>query len=392
MANKYVLINGKSKSIIPSVDYVDERIKEIIDALGLEMNDIHFDKEFEIKILRNEDIEINPYQVKTNTQQHFVSNVQLKSFSDRVTKAQLYEEIDNIKKEDKDYLDGIIKQLTHNPNIINTLKLINEALNDIEDKDTLSVLLNAYVTYSDLDAHENLKGMHLTDNERKALNVLVSIIKDGGIDWNDKSLLVIKNKPSSFIANGGDCDTLQGQNAEYLYNGVYDIVLNDLEEKITNTSDLYYKLKYEYNYVFLKNSIISIPSGITIDRASELAVSYNNRLYIKSCLSSIISSTLILVNNIYIEDIVFNNCEINIGSNIIFKNCTFTYCTLKFNESREVRLTDSTLRICSISYNNIMNCIIINNIVENCNKSSSSKLGALEYIGGNNIIHDNLYI
>lgn len=392
MSNKYRLINGNVKAIVPSVDYVDERIKEIKDALGIETSGVHFDVESDIEILKNEDIHIKPHQVETNSQQKFVSNAQMKSFSDRVTKTQFYKEIDSVRKEEKEYIDTIIKEISHNPEIIRALKLISEALNRVEDKDALSVLLNAYVTYSDLDAHENMKGMHLSENERKALNILVSIIKDGGIDWNGDSLLPIKNIPSSFKANGGNCDTVQGKNAETLYNGAYDWVLDDAEIKLLNSSDLYYKVRDEYNYVFLKKSIISIPFGITIDRASELAVSCNNRLHIKSCLSSIISSTLNLVNNICIEGIVFDNCEITIGSNVTFKDCTFTYCTLKFDESREVRLVDSTLRVCTISYDNIMNCIIKNNIVENCSKPLSSRLGALDYIGGNNIIYDNLYV
>lgn len=392
MSNKYRLINGNVKAIVPSVDYVDERIKEIKDALGIETNGVHFDVESDIEVLKNEDIRIKPHQVETNSQQKFVSNAQMKSFSDRVTKTQFYKEIDSVRKEEKEYIDTIIKEISHSPEIIRALKLISEALNRVEDKDALSVLLNAYVTYSDLDAHENMKGMHLSENERKALNILVSIIKDGGIDWNGDSLLPIKNIPSSFKANGGNCDTVQGKNAETLYNGVYDWILDDEEIKLLNSSDLYYKLRDEYNYIFLKKSIISIPFGITIDRASELAVSYNNRLHIKSCLSSIISSTLNLVNNICIEGIVFDNCEITIGSNVTFKDCTFTYCTLKFDESREVRLVDSILRVCTVSYDNIMYCIIKNNIVETCSKSLGSKLRALDYIGGNNIIHDNLYV
>ena len=188
MSNKYRLINGNVKALVPSVDYVDERIKEIKDALGIATNGVHFDAESDIEILKNEDIHIKPHQVETNSQQKFVSNAQMMSFSYRVTKTQLYKEIDSVKKEDKEYIDTLIKQLTHSPEIRRALKLIDDALNRVEDKDALSVLLNAYVTYSDLDAHENMKGMHLSENERKALNILVSIIKDGGIDWNGDSL------------------------------------------------------------------------------------------------------------------------------------------------------------------------------------------------------------
>ena len=103
-------------------------------------------------------------------------------------------------------------------NIINN-KGATDAINKIikitsEHKDAIDLFKNL-IDKDELKSHEQ-NGLHITEKDRIALNLLLKFIDKGCADWNasEGEPNYIRNKPESLKANGGNSDTVGGCRAE----------------------------------------------------------------------------------------------------------------------------------------------------------------------------------
>ena len=396
MCKTYTVSNGTSESDqIPSIGYINELVKLIETRLmypELEFNgfqSIKSDTE-ELPIGVKELPDISAKDVKTDSQHKFVNDAVLQTLKERPTKFEVEQSLDVVKEELKKYMDKLYIRIVNTPNVVNKLRDISSILSD----DTIaSGLLNTLANKMNLEDFESHKTSyaHMDNNDRKALNILIKCLSNGFADWNadDEAPNAIKNKPDSLPANGGNADTVANHSIEDIINkDDYDLVIGTSLEKYSKDScDIY----AENGFLNNNDIIVGGSSSITLFKRGY----YNFDTFIgvykvpmiykgADCrLSWIHADGDVVLDNVIFNNIGFYKSKIFIKSNCEFRNVKFANCEITLYGSEACTITDCVFEKCDI----VIKDIITNNIIK-FNRFIQTK--PIKYIGGNNIISDNI--
>lgn len=381
------------------IQYINSRFKKIQDAVNtaaitdrLEPIDL-LDNNIIIKSIGTNLLEynipalkekINTSNTLTDPNNRYITDKQLEELNNKIGSVEFDSAVKELNNNFKLLLN---KQLD---NILNSKDIIN-AINDIklvisENEDILD-LFKYLVSVDELNNHINSLS-HLNDDDRVALNLLLKFIDKGCADWDadESEPNYIRNKPRALPADGGDAATLGGYCYHKLINKQPESYIIGIDTANTYTKDQVTLILNNDNVTkmdehFLPNTAISIRegnytpktfnmnSGNTISGVGNGTNTINcdvsisdNCILEKMWISD--SNVNIICHDSTIRDITFNNCDITIDTNkCIIKDCKFNGCTFKFINS--------------------YNSIITNNICALGTKE-------IKFLGGNNIIKDNI--
>lgn len=392
MAKIYTVNNGKTeKDQIPSIDYMNELLRNIID----DTSNFQSIEATDATKLSTEDNNtcILARNIKTDSNHMFVTNAILDTMLDKPSKFEVENLISDLKQEILNNNNEIYSRIVNSPNVINKLRDISTILNDDE---TVNGLLNTLAYKLNLDDfQEHTKSsIHMNNNDRKALNVLLKCLINGFADWNaeDGSYNIIKNKPEALPADGGNADTIANHGITELINKYdYDIVIGSSLEKYSEDSCDIYAIEGNVDSDNLISLIKNIKNaGIILFKRGNYVIdhidSFNKSLIIKGIdprLTCIRINTLMNVYNSVFKDISLKDSKIYIGSYCNITNVSFTNCEIVLNRSIGCNIIGCTFDNCEIIIENV----ISNNIIK-CNRYIHTN--PIKFIGGNNIISENI--
>lgn len=401
MSKIYSINNQESEAYkLPSVEYIDEVVKmledEIISA-GVKINGIPSIKTTTVELpVNNKEEIVLAKDVKQDSQHRFVNNAILANMNQKITKVEVEQIVDNSKEDMKSYMEELYMRIVNTPSVINKLRDISTILN--EDK-IASGLLNTLAYKLNINDFNNHVGssIHMDNNDRKALNILARCLVDGFSDWNakDDAFNAIKNKPESLPANGGNADTVANHGIKELINRYdYDLVIGSSLEKYSKDScDIYAEDCIIDPYV-LEEALESMNgSGIILfkrgyycfEHAGLNIVCTSHRIFtgVDSRLSYIHTDKDTYIDNATFKNIGFDRTKLYIKSNCDIKNVRFANCEIILDKSEGCNITDCVFDNCKIKAEGS----IMNNIIKD-NRFIRTK--QTTYIGGNNIIKDNI--
>lgn len=406
MANVYNINNSdetiKDKNYqVASVAYVGAAIKKaldllqnklmIADSLDIDFSDII--QELPLPSQKSETNEkINAKDITTDSKHLFISEAQLDILRNKPSYIDLENMIMDLRNEIRIDINKSYINLLNNENVLNKLKDFSSMLNNDPD---LNSFLDALAAKLDIDSfkeHEK-SSMHLNNNDRKAINLLIGFIEAGCADWNASTddPNFIRNKPEKLPADGGNADTVGGRSVNDLLNhqldtkvyGTIDNYSADSVDEIIVTKDECDKAITDIktadhglfsfksgNYIFGSFSIASYDKGILLQGAG-YSTSFNIEV-------------ARFMNNIQVRDLCIHNSAVHINKNCRFDNILFRDCTVYITNAEYSMITSCVFKDCTILVSGIcVNNIITNNILINS--------GKITYYGNsNNIINNNI--
>lgn len=400
MCKIYTVDNGKSNNEqIPSIGYINEIVKMIEDELISQNNEfagfssIKADREV-LPINIKKKHEIFAKDIKTDSNYKFISDGILATIAGKPTKFEVEQYIDNSKLEMKDYMNTIYNRIINTPNVINKLRDISTILNDDEVSAGLINTLANKINLDDFEYHTK-SHVHLDNNDRKALNILLKCLINGFADWNavGDDYNAIKNKPESLPANGGNSDTVANHGIKDLINrDDYDIVVGSSLERYSKDSCDIYTNESLLNYEDIKNIIDNSNTTRIIYfkrgyyNIDNIIISYKPTMIINGAdcrLSTIHAYDYVQFNNTVIKNIGFEDSVVFIGSDCEFRNVKFNNCTIVLDNCVACNISDCVFEKCVIEYKGSL----MNNIIK-FNRYIKTK--PIVYVGGNNIITENI--
>lgn len=338
-------------------------------------------------------------EIDEDSKHRFVSDALLRILKDKPTRKDMELSFDEIKQALKQYIDDRIDTIINTPDSIDKVKdLMNLIEEDVNMTKVLAILGNK-VSNEDFNKHIE-SNSHLTNNDRKALNLLIDFISTGGADWNAKSGAAneIKNKPDSLPANGGNADTVGGYSPKDLVNKRSEDIIIGIEDESYDPSEvdllvdknsmnidvIFNKIKHlDYGSVKIRkgNYIFNGYSFHSTDRVS-LIIDGNDCVFM-----SINGTEIVLDNNLKLSNINFDYSDIVIKNDNDIRDCHFSNCNVIAEGSMRNIIKNCRFDNCTISFDKSQPCIdniFTENIIKKCNY--------VKYLGGNNVINNNVII
>jgi hypothetical protein len=399
MSKIYTIRNGESeKEQIPSIEYINELMKMIEDAI-MSVND-DFNGFSSIKTA-NKELSVNQKQrhkimaneVKTDPQHKFINDGMLATIADKPSKFEVEQMLDEHKKQIEENINQVYTRIINTPNVINKLRDISTILNEDEIANGLLNTLSYKLNTQDFNEHAT-SYKHIDNNDRKALNALLKCLLCGFADWNadEDECNAIRNKPESLPANGGNADTICNHGIKDLINKYdYDIVIGRDGEKYSKDSCDIYAKNGEVNvdaFVPLLKSLVN-DGNVLFKRGLFIVDLINNYGItiifegIDRRLSTIKANKFIDITDCVFKHIGFTDSIIYIGSGCEMTDINFTNCEIIFNDAENCNIMGCTFYNCKFEFKGN----VINNIIK-FNRYVQTK--PIAYIGGNNIISENI--
>lgn len=397
MSKVYTINGGKlSSDQIPSIDYINELIRIIENEL------INRDSKFKGFTCIKHNVEELPIgvkvmpeilasEVKTDSAHKFVTDAIIATMVDKPTKFEMNESIDKAKDEMKDDIYKTYMKIINTPNVINKLRDISIILN--EDK-IADGLLNAIASKNNIEdfAKHKKSHVHMNNNDRKALNVLLKCLTNGFSDWNadDNAYNAIKNKPTSLPADGGNADTIANHGIQDIINkNDYDLVIGRTGQKYSKDSCDIYAQNGNIDMESFNDTGITKNGGTVLFKRGDYTIDYiinSNAIIFKGIDHRFTSITIDInadITNAVIKDITFKDSIINIYSDCDIDNVSFINCKINFIRSTGCNISNCRFNKCNFQYEGSL----MNNIIK-FNRYINTK--SIKYIGGNNIITENI--
>ena len=378
-------------------------------------------KDIEYKINYNESVEMEEFplatgmpetidveSINTDANHKFISDSQLAVIKDKPSYLQLEAIVMDIRNEFKSDMDNYFVNLLNNQD---ALQKIKDIANMLQDSNKFSSVINSLaskVSKADFDKHTK-SVFHVTNNDRKALNLLIDFIREGCADWdaNEEAPNYIRNKPVSMPADGGNADTIDGFGIESVLNHQietmiigadgynYDITTTDVffdtdENNVANVSDFiteYITDTEENSYGIFRFK----PGMYNVD-----GVAFKNS---GAVFEGSGASTVLISNNLRIDnDVEVKNLQINanrydnenkpnfvsIGSYCTIDNVRFNNCIITLDNSGETTIRNCTFNRCEF----LISGVCHENMITNNRFILTNEP---RYFGGNNIITNNLF-
>ena len=337
---------------------------------------------------KNMQISVNDISLDANHK--FVTEDQIDEFNNKASKEELDKLVSNYKSNMRQELNERFDQLLNNKNILDKLKILSRALDD-DENNTLDTLLSSIIINTKDLLDEHIDGsVHLTTEDRDALNKLLKFINIGCADWNatETDPNYIRNKPESFKANGGNADTIGNCKLEDIRNRQLErIVIGHDDRASHKISDNYLTTKIIEDIYSIDNGIIGFTEGaFRISSVFNPKAKDIGELIFKGCGKGTVLNieTFTTSENITLENLTLYNCKITVNTKTIFRNVNFINCDITFsNECKFIKIIDCDFDNCNFYFNgSLFNSIIKDNIF----KSTEFK-----YIGDSNIVKNNIF-
>ena len=284
-------------------------------------------------------------------------------------------------------------KIINTPNVINKLRDISNILNEDKATEALLNVLAYKLNINEFEEHiESVT--HMSNNDRKALNILIKCLKEGFADWNaeDNQYNCIKNKPIALPADGGNADTVNNHGINDLINKYdYDVVIGTSGERYSKDScDLYAEngiidkdkftslmktLKYD-GIVLFKRGLFKI-DNIDGKLGTIIFEGMDRRL------SFIETANYLNTTDYIFKNIGFVDSKIIIGSGCEITNASFNNCDIVFDNTMASTIMNCNFYNCRIEYKGSL----MNNIIK---FNRFTQTNPIKYIGGNNIISENI--
>ena len=397
---------------LASVAYVYTLVKKVLDILEDHINNYNTHSNDSIR----ENLEIDPYanvticelpesknidsisaeNIDTNSKHQFISDAQLSLLKDKPSMHEVQTLIMDLRNEFKSNVNNSYNRLANSPNIIKKLRDIASIIENNNTLDSIFTALSDKVNTTDLEQHIN-SAYHLTNNDRKALNLLLKFINKGCADWNatEDDPNYIRNKPASLPANGGNADTVGGYKVDKLINHqlekyVYGVEGNDYQSNMVDA-------------IFKKNEKVDgIISALSSSQMGSYAFKNGEYQFDNFSLDTyypaerhitikganhdtIFNANSVLVNGrVTIEDLTFTNANVTIKSFCTFDNVRFKNCTVIIDSSTQTDIRNCIFDDCIVTFRGILS----NTMITGCRFINS---GYPMYVSPNNIITNNLY-
>lgn len=408
MANVYNINatddNIKNKNYqIASVAYVSAAIKKVLDLLqnkliitdnlNIDFSDITQDMPLPLQN-SGKDEKINAEDIITDSKHLFISEAQLDIFRNKPSYIDLENMIMDLRNEIRIDINKSYINLLNNDNILTKIKDFSNILNS---DPSLNNFLDSLASKIDIDTfkeHEK-SALHLNNNDRKAINLLIRFIETGCADWNASADQpnFIRNKPEKLPADGGNADTVGGRTANDLLNHqldtkIYGTIGNDYDidsaDEIIVTKDECDKAIT--NIKTANHGLFSFKSGNYTFGSFSMSTYDKNILLQGAGRSTIfkIEDVAQFTNNIHIRDLCIYGGTIHINKNCKFDNVLFKECVIRITNAEFCMITCCVFKDCTILFSGVCN----NNIITNNTLINSGKFA---YYGNlNNIINNNI--
>lgn len=403
-----------AKQLIPSKEYVDNIAKQLEDKLISHINNSTNPHDTLSKIVSSgldtsytaekmpveeKRSKITLEDIPTNSENGFVSQATLMSLKERPTLLEVRKLIDDARESISVSIQNRFDEMLNMEDCMDKIKTL---ISIIREDDTLGNIMKVLTEKTDRDkfVEHVASELHLTNPDRKALNVLVQMCTLGFADWNAKPTdpNYIKNKPESLPANGGNADTVKNYPVEKLINkSPVDLIIGDENGSYDKDKvDHYIKIDYS-NIEDIINLIQNNHGGKIVLRKAiymfkELRICDGRKendydiILIGEGNNTIISHTDITVNNnVKIRDVSFEDSNLHIGSNCEFDNCKFNSCTIYLEGSVCSSIRNCNFKNCTMIYNGCCtgNIIVYNRFINH---------NGVQLLGKDNIVHNNLFI
>lgn len=427
MSVLYRLHTGDENSedtILVSKDYVDSQIKALQDALITHekncdsAHSVSSDNLTLAPTLDNntiEDIyivpslpEISGENINQDPNHRLMSDSLINILKNKPSTFELEQAVNDVENRIKAKLNEQYTMLLNTRNAVPKLREIANLLDGDKDLEEYLHALSDKISLEDLENHIG-SNLHLNNNDRKALNLMLAFIKEGAADWeaDETKPNHIRNKPESLPANGGNADTVGGLSIDQLGNKKLE-VLTVGESHVSKPEDVDYLYDYsqfrdlktgDYDLdlelvfnnervVANKGGIIGFKRGLYTSSHVDFIGSIDKRCIIRGSgvYTTVFDFKFLHCSQIQIEDLGIEDCtQLIVSTNSIFKNVTFTNCNIVLNNSENCTFLNCEFKSCNF----VMNGFCFNNIVS-LNRFNNSKVP--KYIGGNNIIVNNIEI
>jgi hypothetical protein len=390
---------------VPSVKYVKDALKALTDELNDKIDGFSGSINYPLASLdvlgKNSQNENDPdsesrkvraEDIITDAKHKFITQAQLDSFKDKPTMQELNMVMSTISDEIEQRVDAAYVNIMNTPNALQKLKDLAILLRDNSDIIGISELAASKVDKKDFEVHKD-SVLHMSSNDRKALNALIKALDIGFADWNatEDDQNFIKHKPTSLPANGGNADTLAGRSADaYLTSRVEDYVIGYDPDKSDITVDDDTK---DITPIFRGNSykgLMAIQSGIYYlsDDCTITSIAYNTP---GSCTISgnntatVINGQkhiIVLDKGVILKNLMITDCAVIVKSNVEIEHVLFKNCNVEFASSSKSVMKYCTFEGSSFKYSGICqnNMVLFNRGDKSIN---------FKYIGGNCIVDGN---
>lgn len=401
MSNVFYIDGNNRENInnqLASVAYVNSAVKKLQDIMTkyvsdtINTQDIHFTDSVDVLPIPKPDLDINVYaaDINTDSKHKFISDTEISVLKDKPTTYDVSKSIAELKKEILEIINDRFDNILSSKNSLDTIKYLINMLEDDTNMKNILDLINSKASLEDLKDHKE-SFTHLSNVDRKALNLLIKFIDKGCADWNaDKDQPnYIRNKPDSLPANGGDADTVSGYDVDYLINKQSeDLIIGISSEKYTeeevdvmvsSTEDVtqVFNMLWPGLY-FFKKGVYVIDSVSIKNTDGEVIIkgSGNNTIFTGA-------NGLRVGENCSINDLCIEETSVNIFSECKFNNVTFKDCFISFLSSEEITITNCKFENCSF----IFDGACFNNMITGCRfKNTNPPV----YAGGNNLFTNNI--
>lgn len=345
--------------VVPSVEYVDARYNTL---LGF-MKSNGLGSGVPAEMLTPEvhtvtpDISFTEDQLSTIAKQllvYLMMDPAIMSLKSRATVHEVEDKIATAKQEMQFIFNEQYTRLLNSPEILAKIRTLSEVFESDEQLDGFIELLNSKVSQAVMDEHIQ-NGFHLTDDDRKALNILIASIRNGLFSKLDTFQEAMKD-----IHHASTADTLNGLTSKQ-------IASKHLETAIFGVNNELYEVDYllneeindaKINEVMHSNTSAGIygfkPGDYGFNHLN-LAIGYNLPPIIINGSASTVFNTnraefaRVRMNNLTIGS-KDSRCSIIIRDNAQFSNVYFVNCDIKFVEARNVRITTSVLNNCNFVF------------------------------------------
>ena len=340
MSKIYRIIDSENGEVelLVSKEYVDLRIQALKNAiLSHEQNIVTahtnssstlvetaglLDKEEIVDIDLNIGVpEVTLESLEQDSQHRLLTDTQIEAFKNKATTFEVETAIEDVKNELKSSFNDQYINLLNLPGAVDKLKEIAEV---IQSSDTLSTLLSALderVTEDELSEHA-ANHRHLTNNDRKALNILLNLINDGFIE-KIKDIGKFAEKSEQSIS----AESLDGYT-------VTDLLSCHHENKILGTS--YNNGLYDdtgVNLLFNTATQDGRGAGDATRLYPGANIDFNNVTIENLCIEKVINDITVEIHNyVKLIDMTFRDCHIVFDDSVklMIDRCTFDRCTFEF--------------------------------------------------------------
>jgi len=385
---------------VPSIEYISEIVKMISDeikTLNTNFNgfpSIKTNTE-QIKIDTIEKQDINASSIKTDPRHRFINEALLTTFVNKPSNFEIEQSLDAVKQELREEIEKSYMRIINTPNAIIKLRDIYTILNNENAINGLLDTLSYKVTMEDFKEHKD-SYVHLNNNDRKALNILLKCVTNNFADWNakDDEVNAIKNKPTSLPANGGNADTIANH-------GIKEVINRDDDDLVvgvfgsnysSDTCDIY-TTTGEIDSDLFASELSNINGGTVLFKKGSYSIAdvyaqFNKKEPIifrgvNYKLSTLAVNDLVMNNTTFKDIKIKDSKSVVIESEVDLENVIFENCNIMINKSNCCNIKNCIFNNCSITIQGP----ITNNIIK-CNRYIYT--APIKYLGGNNIITENL--